>query len=89
MQVSRLNCEAFISAIANSRYPEQKTDIINSTTAKTKPVHDWTSHARTAMEYFVEYILQEEERLIKKDNRPKRLRQFGNPITGEIEYRTF
>lgn len=41
----------FIDAIENSRYPE-RSENSQSTTPITLPVHDWTSHFRTALEYF-------------------------------------
>ena len=50
-------CRDFASALLNARYPERKEDS-NSTTPFVKPVHNWTSHYRTALEYFVTYILE-------------------------------
>jgi len=62
------NCLDFASAISNARYPE-RLDSSNSTKAFTLPVHDWTSHARTALEYFVTYFLEnpliEKKRIIE------------------------
>ena len=51
------NCLDLASAILNARYPERKEDS-NSTKPFTKPVHNWTSHGRTALEYFVTYMLE-------------------------------
>lgn len=82
------SCKGFISAVSNARYPEQKSDIINSTQAKTKPIHDQTSHYRTSMEYFVDYYLNEEKRLQQRDMRKPVTRQVADPITGEIRYVT-
>jgi hypothetical protein len=48
-------CLDFASAILNAKYPERKEDS-NSTKPFTLPVHNRTSHARTALEYFVTYI---------------------------------
>lgn len=41
----------FIDAIENSRYPQRK-DTSQATTAVEKPIHDWTSHFRTALEFY-------------------------------------
>jgi hypothetical protein len=46
------NCTDFASAILNARYPTVK-DNSDNTAKKDKPVHDWTSHFRTALEYGV------------------------------------
>lgn len=48
------NCLDFANAILNARYPERKEDS-ESTKDNVLPVHNWTSHARTALEYFVTY----------------------------------
>jgi len=68
------NCLDFASAIMNAKYPERK-ETSQSTKAFTLPVHNWTSHYRTALEYFVTYFL-ENPILIKnkviRDTRPKR-----------------
>jgi predicted transcriptional regulator YheO len=41
----------FIDAIENARYPKRK-DGSQATTGNEKPIHDWTSHPRTALEFF-------------------------------------
>lgn len=38
-------------ALINARFPERNPDS-NATTANINPIHDWTSHYRTATEYF-------------------------------------
>lgn len=43
--------EYFYEAIKSARYPERKEDS-QSTAEIAKPIHDWTSHPRTDMEYF-------------------------------------
>lgn len=43
--------ENFLEAIKMARYP-QREETSQATTAVALPIHDWTSHARTAMEYF-------------------------------------
>lgn len=68
------NCLDFASAILNARYPERKEDS-NSTKTFTLPVHNWTSHYRTALEYFVTYFLENplaKKNRILEDTRPKR-----------------
>lgn len=68
------NCDAFASAIMNARYPERK-ETSNATTEAILPVHNWTSHYRTALEYLVMYLIENpmvETKRILEDNRPKR-----------------
>lgn len=43
--------EQFIDAIENSRFPT-RSETSQSTSPITKPIHDYTSHFRTALEYF-------------------------------------
>ena len=43
--------EYFMEAIKSSRYPSRSEDS-QATTPIMKPIHDWTSHPRTMMEYF-------------------------------------
>lgn len=75
------NCLDFASAILNARYPPVKENS-TSTSAKTKPIHDWTSHFRTAMEYWVVYI--HENPAIKKERVVQDDRVRKDPITREI-----
>lgn len=51
------NCLDCASALMNARYPE-KPEGSNSTAENTKPIHDWTSHFRTAFEYWITYMLE-------------------------------
>lgn len=78
-------CADFISSIQNARYPEVKENSVR-TTSNDKPIHDWTSHFRTAMEYWVCYILDNENKPEKKfvDTRPTR-----DPRTGKLIYKTW
>ena len=41
----------FLEAVKSARYPERKEDS-QSTTPVALPIHNWTSHPRTMMEYF-------------------------------------
>jgi len=43
--------EDWLEAIKQARYP-QREESSQATTPITNPIHDWTSHSRTAMEYF-------------------------------------
>lgn len=43
--------EFFLDAIKSSRYPARE-ESSQATTPISLPVHDWTSHSRTSMEYF-------------------------------------
>lgn len=69
------NCEDFASAILNARYPERKEDS-NSTKPFTLPVHNRTSHYRTALEYFITYFIEnplaKDDDRILQDTRPKK-----------------
>lgn len=48
--------QVWMEAIDGARYPERK-DTSQSTSEITLPIHDWTSHPRTATEYFaVNYV---------------------------------
>ena len=50
-------CDSFASAIMNAKYPQRRENS-NTTTENKRPVHDWTSHYRTALEYFVMYMIE-------------------------------
>ena len=43
--------QQWLDAMQEARFP-QRSENTQSTTAITKPIHDWTSHPRTATEYF-------------------------------------
>lgn len=58
------NCLDFASAIMNARYPE-RSETSQSTSIQNKPVHDWTSHFRTALEYFFQFT--KENPIINKE----------------------
>lgn len=76
-------CLDFASAIMNARYPEVKEDS-NRTTANLLPVHNRTSHYRTALEYFVTYIHENpiaEKKKIIEDTRVRR-----NRLTWKLYY---
>lgn len=79
------NCIDMASAIMNATYPEIK-ETTNTTSPHHLPIHNWTSHFRTALEYWINYLL-ENPILVKKkafiDTRPKR-----NHLTWELRYNT-
>ena len=58
----------------NARYPE-RSETSQATSVQNKPIHDWTSHARTALEYLFQYVkenpLVAKERVVQ-DTRPTR-----------------
>ncbi len=58
-------CADLVSSLQNARYPETKENSVR-TTANDKPIHDWTSHYRTAVEYGIAYLLENE-------NKPKQV----------------
>lgn len=47
----------FANAILNARFPTRPENS-NATNEITLPVHDWTSHYRTALEYLVMYMVE-------------------------------
>lgn len=47
--------DTFSQSIFNARYPQTRENS-QITSPKTKPIHDWTSHMRTALEYAVDNI---------------------------------
>lgn len=66
------HCEDFASAMLNAKYPERKEDS-SWTKPFTLPVHNWTSHYRTAFEYLVTYWEENpfsEKPRIAVDDRP-------------------
>ena len=48
-------CKPYIDAMQNARYPKRDR-LSDSTTSNKKPVHNHTSHYRTATEYLFEYL---------------------------------
>jgi len=75
LAINEKRCEYFIDAIRNARYPE-RSEANESTTPINKPIHDWTSHFRTSLEYYVDNEPSREERgaILTKDyisNNPK------------------
>ena len=68
LEVNEDRCEYFIDSIRNCRYPE-RVEGSQSTQPLRLPIHDWTSHYRTALEYFV-------------DNEPSR-ESYGAVLTDE------
>lgn len=53
LEINELRNEIFISAMRNAKYPK-KNEGSQSTTESIKPVHDWTSHFRSAYEYGID-----------------------------------
>ena len=77
------NCLDFASSIMNARYPE-RSETSQSTSVQTKPVHDWTSHFRTALEYFFQYT--KENPLVNKERVAKDTRPTRDFVTGKLVY---
>jgi len=75
-------CVDFAFAITNAKYPEVK-EWTNRTTSPDKPIHDQTSHYRTALEYWVWYIL---EHSIKKKEHLVDTRERRNMVTWKLLY---
>lgn len=82
-------CTEFISAIQNARYPH-RIEGSNGTTSNNKPIHDWTSHFRTSLEYLFLYLMKQEEvciNKIKRSERKKVMVEYWDPITGQSFFR--
>lgn len=78
------NCKDMANCILNARYPERRENSM-WTWKFLLPIHDRTSHARTAMEYLVTYLLENptaEKKSIYQDTRPVR-----NYITWQMMYK--
>lgn len=67
-------CEEFIDAILNSRW-NLPDDEFKQSPMDMKPLHDWTSHARTALEYFAvnEPRKEAKERKAEREQELKRM----------------
>ena len=65
-EVDQRRCAPLIDAMENARYPRRSEDS-QSTAEVNKPIHDYTSHYRTAVEYFADnepqYLSREEEKI--------------------------
>ena len=75
------NCLDFATAILNARYPERK-DTSQSTKPFELPIHDWTSHYRTALEYLITYL--EENKPAERNHKVGDYEEKRNMLTGEI-----
>ena len=90
MQVNDRCKTDFVSCIQNARYPTRK-QWSNSTSENLKPVHDQTSHFRTALEYLCLWLYEQEKNWFSVNwwNEYKKLIkqkiQIGNPVTWILE----
>lgn len=73
-------CMDFISAIQNAIYPEPW----NRTQPVDLPIHDWTSHYRTALEYITIYLLDNFVTNQSKEEKQRVPMEVKNPVTWEI-----
>ena len=73
----------FIMSIQNSKYPE-KSELSQSTSTSTKPVHDQFSHFRTAFEYLILYM-EEYIKPTKKNTLQQAPKIVFNWMTGMYE----
>lgn len=53
LEINENRCEPVLSSIRNAKYPEVREGS-QRTNEPIKPVHDWTSHFRTSVEYFAD-----------------------------------
>lgn len=75
------NCLDMATAILNARYPERK-DTSQATRPFELPIHDWTSHFRTALEYLITYI--EENKPAQRSHKVGDYEEKRNMLTWEI-----
>jgi len=76
-------CIDFLSAIQNARYPEV-TENSSRTSPALLPIHDWTSHYRTALEYLFAWILENEWKPVKKEDSQVEVKR--DKVTGKLIY---
>ena len=77
------NCLDFASAIMNARYPE-RSETSQSTSVQSTPIHDWSSHSRTALEYLFTFLKENplaEKKRVAEDIRPRR-----DYLSGKLVY---
>ena len=77
------NCLKFADAMMNARYPERRETSM-STTPADNPIHDRTSHYRSAFEYWRVFLLENpvtKKKRIAEDKRPMR-----NKLTWRLIY---
>jgi len=77
-------CSDFISAIQNAKYPEVKEWSVR-TQPTNLPIHDWTSHYRTALEYMTIYMLDNFVETQKWQETKKTPVEIKDPVTWEIK----
>jgi hypothetical protein len=70
------NCVEFYNALSNARFP-QRNPTSQSTNEKIKPIHDGTSHYRSALEY---YFVNEPLFAIMERPEPERLKRAYDDI---------
>lgn len=72
MTINPLAASSLDEAMMNARYPRRR-DESDSTSTEKKPVHDWTSHLRTALEYY----------MINEPQDPPEFEHFSHPAGTE------
>jgi len=66
LEINEKRNEYLLAALRSARYPE-RTETSQATTEPLKPIHDWTSHFRSALEYFFDNIHDEEAEKSEKE----------------------
>ena len=76
-------CMDFISAIQNAQYPDSWA---TRTWPVDLPIHDWTSHYRTALEYMTIFLLDNFVTTANLlDKKERTIIEIKDPVTGEIK----
>lgn len=70
LEINANRCEHLIECLVSARYPP-KSPMSQSTSAPTKPIHDWTSHFRTSFEYFA---INEPQIKLRRNKKKKKSR---------------
>ena len=78
------HCRDFASCILNAKYPDQNATS-RKTSADDKPIHDWTSHFRSCMEYGCQYLY--ENPILKPKTAILQPRAVVDPVTREKYYK--
>ena len=66
----------WLECIENARYP-QRSEHSTATNAIERPIHDWTSHHRTALEYFCVNYRPDRREFVRR-------KKYYDPVTGRL-----
>lgn len=76
-------CEQMMTAVQNARYP-QGSENSQNTTVRATPIHDWTSHYRTALEYGVMSVIEGEGKMHTTPQKKQIITEIPDHVTGQL-----